>query len=61
VSELDLPPGRILTILRHGIHESVPTADTRLEAGDRITAGIAPEAAVAALLLRQGCEAPSSG
>jgi Trk K+ transport system NAD-binding subunit len=47
-----------LVTRRHGIHESVPTADTRLEAGDRITAVIAPEAAAAALLLRQGCEAP---
>jgi chloride channel protein, CIC family len=56
VRELGLPPGCILTTLRHGIRESVPTADTRLEAGDRITAVIAPEAAVAALLLRQGCE-----
>ena len=58
VRELGLPPGCILVTLRRGIHESVPTADTRLEAGDRITAVIAPETAVAALLLRRGCEAP---
>jgi chloride channel protein, CIC family len=58
VRDLGLPPGSILVTRRHGIHESVPMADTCLEAGDRITAVIAPEAAAAALLLRQGCEAP---
>jgi len=58
VRDLGLPPGSILVTRRHGIHESVPMADTCLEAGDRITAVIAPEAATAAILLRQGCEAP---
>jgi chloride channel protein, CIC family len=57
VQELGLPPGCILVTLRRGIHESVPTAETRLESGDRITAVVAPHAAAAVLLLRQGCEA----
>jgi chloride channel protein, CIC family len=43
VRELGLPPGCLLTTLRHSIHESVPTADARLEAGDRIATVIAPE------------------
>jgi CIC family chloride channel protein len=58
VKELGLPPGCVLVTLRRGLHESVPTADTRLEAGDRITAVIAPYTAEVVLLLRQGCEAP---
>jgi chloride channel protein, CIC family len=58
VQELGLPRGCILVTLRRGIRESVPTAETRLEAGDRITAVIAPEAAAAVLLVRRGCEAP---
>jgi chloride channel protein, CIC family len=58
VKELGLPPGCVLVTLRRRLHESVPTADTRLEASDRITAVVAPHAAEAVLLLRQGCEAP---
>jgi chloride channel protein, CIC family len=58
VQELGLPRGCILVTLRRGIAASVPTAETRLEAGDRITVVIAPEAAAAVLLVRQGCEAP---
>jgi chloride channel protein, CIC family len=58
VRELGLPPGCILVTLRRGMRDSVPTAETPLEAGDRITAVIASQAAAAVLLLRQGCEAP---
>jgi CIC family chloride channel protein len=60
VQELGLPPGCVLVTMRRGVHESVPTANTGLEAGDRITAVIAPQAATAVTLLRQGCEAPHS-
>jgi CIC family chloride channel protein len=60
VQELGLPPGCVLVTMRRGIHESVPTANTRLEAGDRITAVVAPQAATAVALLREGCEAPHS-
>jgi chloride channel protein, CIC family len=58
VRELGLPPGCILVTLKRGMHDSVPTAETRLEEGDRITAVIAPQAAAAVPLLRQGCTAP---
>lgn len=57
VCELGLPPGCILVTLKRGVRVSVPSAETRLEADDRITAVIASEAATAVLLLRQGCEA----
>jgi Trk K+ transport system NAD-binding subunit len=57
VRELGLPPGCMLVTLRRGMRVSVPHADTRLEADDRITAVIAAEAAPAVLLLRQGCDA----
>jgi CIC family chloride channel protein len=56
--ELGLPPGCILVLLKRGLHESVPTADTRLEEGDRITAVIAPQAAAAVPLLHYGCATP---
>jgi chloride channel protein, CIC family len=58
VQELGLPPGCILVLLKRGLHESVPTADTRLEEGDRITAVIAPQAAAAVPLLHHGCATP---
>jgi CIC family chloride channel protein len=57
VRDLGLPPGCILVTLKRGMRVSVPSAETRLEADDRITAVIASEAATAVLLLRQGCEA----
>jgi CIC family chloride channel protein len=55
VRELGLPPGCSLVTLKRGMRVSVPSAETRLEADDRITAVIAAEAAAAVLLLRQGC------
>jgi CIC family chloride channel protein len=58
VRELRLPAGCILVTLKRGMRESVPTAETRLEEGDRIIAVIAPEAAAAVPLLHQGCAAP---
>lgn len=57
VKELGLPAGCLLVTVRHGINEAVPGANTLLEAGDRITAVIAPQAADAVPLLRQGCTA----
>jgi chloride channel protein, CIC family len=58
VRELGLPPGCILVTLKRGMHEHVPTAETRLEVGDRITAVVAPQAAAAVPLLRHGCASP---
>jgi CIC family chloride channel protein len=57
VHELGLPDGCILVTLHRGLMEIVPTMQTRLEAGDRLTAVIAPQAADALLVLREGCDA----
>src|SRR5215475_2400663 len=56
VRALGLPAGCVLVTLRRGLGEIVPTANTPLEAGDRITAVIAPQATHALLVLREGCE-----
>ncbi|MGH8070776.1 MAG: H(+)/Cl(-) exchange transporter ClcA [Candidatus Entotheonellia bacterium] len=56
VKELGLPPGCILVTRRQGLREAVPTANTRLEAGDRITAVVSPQASAAIPLLWDGCE-----
>jgi CIC family chloride channel protein len=56
VKELGLPPGCILVTRRQGLRESVPTANTRLEGGDRITAIVSPQASAAIPLLWEGCE-----
>lgn len=54
VRELGLPKGCLLVSVRRGLRTLVPTADLRLEAGDRITVLLAPEAAGAARTLREG-------
>ncbi|GIW46101.1 MAG: voltage gated Cl- channel protein [Candidatus Binatia bacterium] len=54
IRDLGLPPGAIIILLRRGLTEQVPTADTRLEAGDLVSVVIAPEAASALPLLRKG-------
>jgi chloride channel protein, CIC family len=56
VHELGLPPGCVLVALRHGIRDQVPMPDTRLEAGDHLTAVVAPQAARAVALLHEGVE-----
>jgi CIC family chloride channel protein len=55
VKELGLPAGCILVTRRQGLHETVPTANTRLEVGDRLTAVVAPQASAAIPLLWEGC------
>jgi len=55
VSELQLPDGCLLISLRRGLRDEVPTGQTTLERGDRLTALIAPRAASAASQLRHGC------
>lgn len=57
VGDLGLPSGCLIVNLRRGLGESVPTRDTRLVAGDRITVVVAPEAAAATELLRAGVTA----
>lgn len=54
VRELGLPAGCLLITLRRGLQEEIPTADTCLRAGDRVTAVIAPNASVATRLLHEG-------
>jgi chloride channel protein, CIC family len=58
VRELGLPSGCILILLTRGLREEVPTAETELAAGDRITAVVAPQAKTALALLRGGTAAP---
>ncbi len=54
VRDLGLPPGCVLVTLQRDLEERVPTAESRLQAGDRVTAVVAPEAAEAVVLLRRG-------
>lgn len=62
VRDLGLPPGCVLvTMRRRGAGETVVSADTRLQGGDRLVAVVAPEqAAGGARRLREGCEAPTA-
>jgi CIC family chloride channel protein len=54
VREIGLPPGAIIVMIRSGLREIVPTADSQLAAGDRISVLIAREATAALALLRTG-------
>jgi CIC family chloride channel protein len=54
VRELGLPAGCILILLRHGLHEQVPTAESVLNAGDHVTALISGESTRAIVVLREG-------
>jgi CIC family chloride channel protein len=56
VRQLGLPAGCVLITVRRGLEDEVPTASTRLHAGDRITAVISPKAGHAVTLLREGTE-----
>ena len=58
VHEIALPEGCVLLTLHRGLAELTPTANTRLEAGDRLTVVITPQAAEAWHILREGCNAP---
>jgi CIC family chloride channel protein len=57
VRSLGLPSGCILVRCSDGKREWVPKANTRLDLHMRITAVVAPEAAHALEIMRQGCEA----
>ncbi len=57
VRELGLPSGCILVRCYEDGHESIPTANTRLNTHTRITAMISPESISSLELLRQGCAA----
>jgi len=58
VHELGLPEGCVLVTLHRDSYEVVPTPHTLLEAGNRLTVVIAPQASEAIVLLREGCETP---
>jgi chloride channel protein, CIC family len=54
VRELGLPPGCIVILLRRGVREEVPTAESRIMAGDQLTVLVASQAAGALRLLHEG-------
>ncbi len=54
VRDLGLPPGCVIVTIERDGADEVPTADTVLQAGDRITAVVAPRAAEAVPKLRAG-------
>jgi chloride channel protein, CIC family len=58
VHALGLPAGCVLVTVHRDRYEMVPTPNTHLEVGNRLTVIIAPEATEALEMLRKGCEAP---
>ena len=56
VADLGLPPGCLLVTVERGMRSEVPTRHTVLDAGDRITAVVAPAAAGAVEILHHGVE-----
>jgi Trk K+ transport system NAD-binding subunit len=58
IHEVALPDGCVLLTLHRGLLELAPTADMRLEAGDRLMVVITPQAADAWHILRDGCNVP---
>ena len=54
VRDLGLPPGCVLVTIQRNLSEEVPTAASTIEAGDRLTAVVGPEAVGAVELLRTG-------
>jgi CIC family chloride channel protein len=59
VRELGLPPGCVLVALERAGDEEVPQADTRLQAGDRVTAIVARRSPDAVPKLRRGATTPN--
>jgi CIC family chloride channel protein len=57
VTDLGLPAGALLVTVQRGAGEEVPSRDTVLLAGDRVTAVVSPAAAAAVEQLRHGAEA----
>jgi CIC family chloride channel protein len=56
--DLGLPPGCLVVLVRRGVSEWVPNAESELNAGDRITVVVAPEARDGVSLLRTGTAPP---
>jgi CIC family chloride channel protein len=61
VADLGLPSGCLLVMVERAGREEVPSRDTVLRAGDRITAVVAASAAGGVERLRWGVEAPRAG
>lgn len=59
VRDLGLPPGCVLVLLRRGIKEEVPTAESRLASGDQVTAVVGPGAEHAIAVLKRGTQPPA--
>ena len=55
VGDLNLPAGCLILTVTRGVSNQVARADTVLQADDRLSALIAPEAAEGVTLLRDGC------
>lgn len=56
VADLGLPPGCLLITIQRDDREEVPSRDTVLHAGDRLTAVVAPSAAGSIEILRHGAD-----
>jgi CIC family chloride channel protein len=56
VADLGLPPGCLLIAILRDEREEVPSRDTVIQAGDRLTAIVAPSAAGGVELLRHGAD-----
>jgi CIC family chloride channel protein len=61
VADLGLPPGCLLITIQRDDRDEVPSRDTVLRAGDRLTAVVAPSAADSVELLRHGVDYRGSG
>jgi CIC family chloride channel protein len=60
IVELGLPPGCLIVSLQRGLRTEVPSRDTTLRAGDRVTVALAPAAAGFLPALRAGIEGDHS-
>jgi chloride channel protein, CIC family len=58
VHALGLPAGCVIVSVQRDRYEVVPTSNTHVEVGNRLTVVIAPQATEALAMLREGCEAP---
>ena len=56
VGDLNLPAGCLILTVTRGVNNKVARADTVLQADDRLSVLVSPEAAHAVPLLRDGCE-----
>ncbi len=56
LDQLGLPQGCLIVSVQRGLHSHVPSRETVLRPGDRVTAVISPEAAASLVLLRWGLE-----